>query len=191
MKFLTSLLLVIFIAGLLFGALPFIATPPVPAEPTELPIEPPKPDLNEQALQEFLTQVARFESNNQYSKVSRSGMLGKYQFSIRTLRQLGYSGSADAFLEDEELQEYMMVRLLQENRTALGRAVTRHDGVWRDGVYISKSGLLAGAHLVGVGGVLSYLYPERFSYPTTDGNGVHVSEHIARFSGHVFALPNP
>jgi len=32
--------------------------------------------------------------------------------------------------------------------------------------------------------VLSFFYPEKYTYNTVDGNGVHISKYISEFSGY-------
>lgn len=139
-------------------------------------------------LEDFLAQLAFWESSGVSDTVSASGMLGKYQFSPTTLRHLGYTGTFEAFLADDALQDQYVLLLLEQNRDALARTIRRLEGSQVHGVRITKSGLLAGAHLVGVGGVLAFLYPDRYSFPTSDGNGVPVSRYIHHFSGFQFEL---
>jgi len=150
------------------------------------------PDLQAEetppGLDEFLSKLAVFESGGDPLVVSNSGMLGKYQFSPGTLRHLGYVGSHGDFLGRESLQDSLMVVLLTHNRRALRGVLLKFAGTWKDDVLLTKSGLLAGAHLLGVGGVLAYVYPDRYSFPVVDGNGVHMSEYVREFGGYEFTL---
>lgn len=46
------------------------------------------------------------DSNNLYSQVTKSGALGKYGIQLSTLKNLGYKGTVQQFLENPDLQEY-------------------------------------------------------------------------------------
>ena len=60
--------------------------------------------------------------------------------------------------------------------------ITKYDGRIFKGVYITISGLLAGAHLTGAGGVIDF-FENTGKYDQYDGNNIHVSEYIKEFSG--------
>jgi len=143
----------------------------------------------------FLGAVALRESNNHQRAVNRLGMLGKYQFSPRTLWSLGarFKVTRAQFLGNAELQDSAMVKYLIDNRSVLNDIIVKYDGQWYNGIYITESGLLAGAHLVGPHGLRAYFdttytvqKPDgRIIRPRTrDSNGTDVSEYIERFSGY-------
>jgi len=142
----------------------------------------------------FLHAVAQRESNNKAYVVNRIGMLGKYQFSPKTLWQLGarFKVSREEFLDRGELQDSAMVQYLKDNRKILRDIIVEYEGKWYDGFYITESGLLAGAHLVGPHGLRAYFDADytvkrgdRSIRPrTVDGNGTTVAEYIEKFSGY-------
>lgn len=142
----------------------------------------------------FMGVMAERESNNTPTVVNRYGYLGKYQFSPKTLWALGrrFKVSRDEFLGTEALQDSAMVVYLQDNRLTIQDLIVRFDGKWYRGIYITESGLLAGAHLVGPSGLRAWLDPTftitrngRTIRPRTyDGNGTRVQEYIAMFSGY-------
>lgn len=146
----------------------------------------------------FMGVMAERESNNTPTVVNRYGYLGKYQFSPRTLWALGrrFRVSRDQFLGTESLQDSAMVEYLKDNREVIEDLIVRFDGRWYRGLYITESGLLAGAHLVGPHGLRAWLDP---TYEITrngksyrpryiDGNGTHVGDYISMFSK--YALDN-
>jgi hypothetical protein len=135
-------------------------------------------------LDDFMMDVGELEGKGNYQIVNTRGYLGLYQFHESTLRTIGIKTSKSKFLHNPELQDSAMVVLLHHNSTILHRVIHRWAGHWYKGVYLTKSGLLAGAHLVGPGGVLSWLYPTKYHYRTSDGNGVHVSYYVKKFAGY-------
>lgn len=135
-------------------------------------------------LEDFMNRMAFYESSGVHDTVSAIGMLGKYQFSPNTLEHLRYTGTIEYFLNNESVQDNMFVRLLRNNRSVLRSTIDEYDGVWVEDTYVTKSGILAGAHLVGPGGVLAFLYPDRFNFSVKDGNGIHVRTYIKRFSNY-------
>ena len=142
----------------------------------------------------FLDAVAHRESNNKSYAVNRIGMLGKYQFSPKTLWQLGaqFKVTRQEFLDRGELQDSAMVQYLKDNRKILRDIIVEYEGKWYEGIYITESGLLAGAHLVGPHGLRAYFDSDytvkrgdRSIRPrTVDGNGTTVAEYIEKFSGY-------
>jgi len=164
----------------LVSAEPIIVTEPAPETQGDLYV--------------FLEAVAQRESNNNAHVVNRIGMLGKYQFSPKTLWSLGaqFKVTKDQFLGNVALQDSAMVQYLKDNRQILWDIIVQYDGKWYEGIYITESGLLAGAHLVGPHGLRAFFDPDytvrrgdRTIHPRTkDGNGINVSEYIQKFSGY-------
>ena len=109
-------------------------------------------------LDEFLNAIGHRESTNRYDVVNKWGYMGRYQFGKSTLRGLGYDVSKKEFLSNPELQEEAMFSLLQHNQISLQYYITTYEGkrVW--GVNITKSGLLAAAHLAGSGNVKKFFH---------------------------------
>lgn len=135
-------------------------------------------------LTSFLDEMGRLESSGQYTVVSKTGHLGKYQFHPRTLRSIGVDVSIDQFLHDPQLQDSIMIVWMKSNSKSLRGIIKKYHGSYFNGIYITKAGILAGAHLVGVGGVLSFFYPDKYQFNTADGNGVHVSRYIEQFANY-------
>ena len=145
-------------------------------------------------LREFMDALAARESNGNDTVVNRFGYMGKYQFGVHTLYDLGrpFRVSRREFLWNPELQDSALTTYLQQNQGVLQPLIDKYDGRWYHGVYITESGILAGAHLVGPQGVKSFFNPRFYMYRngtwvhprTRDGNGTHVEEYIKRFSGY-------
>ena len=107
--------------------------------------------------------------------------MGRYQFGRATLKGLGYNVTKSAFLKDETLQEQVMEELLVHNSKVLRRQIKKYDGKVVNGVYVTKSGILAAAHLAGPTNVKKWLKNgTRFE----DGLGTRLRTYIKKFSGY-------
>lgn len=149
----------------------------------ELPLAEPIEAHPVGGLEEFMLSIAIRESNNKYKTISKYNMYGKYQFAPMTLRHFGIR-NYKTFLYNESLQDSLMILNMKQNAYSLSELIETLDGTYWGDVYITKSGLLAGAHLMGPGGVLSYFYPEIYNFRVKDANGIHVLEYIREFSGY-------
>jgi hypothetical protein len=143
-----------------------------------IPVEA-KPETD---LSIFLNRMAKTESGNKQFAVNRFGMLGKYQFSPRTLSLMGIHVSQTEFLKNNKLQDSVMVLYMKENARSLRKVITQFSGKTVNGVKITKSGILASAHLSGWGGVMSFFYPEKYQYAVMDANGTSVSMYMKKFA---------
>lgn len=132
----------------------------------------------------FLKVIAMRESSgNQYS-INKYGMMGLYQFSPKTLKTIGMGDiDKDYYLSDENLQYISMVLYLKYNRNLLDKYIKKYDGKTFKGIKITTSGILAGAHLTGVGGVIEF-FEDNKKYKDYDANGVKTSTYIKEFSGY-------
>lgn len=154
---------------------------------------------------DFLTAVGQIESGNNYSFVSWPGYLGRYQFGEEALKAVGFyngdstsaidftgSWSATAasygvtdkasFLSHPAAQDAAMslwTTKIVADLDTLG--LRQYDGHVINGVNLTTSGLIAGAHLVGVWSLQSYLQSGGAVDPV-DPNGEPVSDYIRRFN---------
>jgi hypothetical protein len=133
-------------------------------------------------LKAFLVHMGKIEGLGSYTTISRSGYLGMYQFHPKTLRAMGINIEADEFLNNPSLQDSVMIAFMKSNARSLRGIIKKYNGTEYEGVYVTKAGILAGAHLVGPGGMLAFFYPEKYEFKTSDGNGVHVSEYMKKFA---------
>lgn len=132
----------------------------------------------------FMNKLAKIESDNNPKVVNRFGMMGKYQFSPRTLRLMGFTESKEEFLNNEPLQDSALVMYMKENRHILRNIIRKYDGTYHRGVYVTKSGILASAHLAGHGGVMAFFDPEKHNYATADANGTTVELYMTKFANY-------
>lgn len=171
---------------------------PVKHKTEEKPVIAPIGEINESVKKDliaFMDSLAMRESNNTPTAVNRFGYMGKYQFGLRTLHGLGpeFRGiTRNQFLSNGELQDSALVSYLRMNKQMLADLIINYDGRYINGIYITESGILAGAHLVGPHGVLAYFDSTytivrngRSVRPKTiDGNGTSVEEYLKEFSGY-------
>jgi hypothetical protein len=133
----------------------------------------------------FLDKLGFTESSNDYEKVNRLGYMGKYQFGKTTLKLLDIHTTKKEFISDPELQEYAVLKLLQENKKSLKKYIKKYDGKIVHGVYVTESGILAAAHLGGAGNVSYWIkHGEDFK----DGNGTSITKYMKIFSGYSLDL---
>lgn len=136
-------------------------------------------------LQELMDAIGRLESNNRYDIVNSFGFMGKYQFSPRTLRHLGYEVSREEFLNNSQLQDSAMVRYLRDNYTSLQDHILVYGHTTHNGIYITPSSILAGAHFAGARGMKRFL---ENNVGTTDANGMTIERYMKRFTDYELNL---
>lgn len=122
------------------------------------------------------------ESQGKYSTVNSFGYLGKYQFGISTLREIGIHDST-AFLRSPKLQEKAFIALLAKNKYELREEIERYCGKVIGGIYITESGILAAAHLGGVGSVKRF-FKSGGSRQLRDGYGTSIKTYMKKFAGY-------
>jgi hypothetical protein len=133
------------------------------------------------SLTKFLNKLAWLESGNNITTVSATGYLGKYQTKLSTIKALGFDVTQEEYLSRESLQDSVELALLRYNKRILNRYIKQYEGQIVDSVYITKAGILAGSHLVGAGGVISF-FTNDSANATSDGNGVSVKRYLRLFS---------
>jgi hypothetical protein len=129
----------------------------------------------------FLCKLAQIESGNRYDVVNSYGYMGAYQFSLSTLRLIGINTTRSEFLANPDLQDEAAIRLMEANKIALQRYIDRYRGTYVHGYYITESGLLAAAHLVGVSPVIRFLNTGQVK---SDGYGTTLTRYIRIFKNY-------
>jgi len=147
---------------------------------TEIKELPPPP-----GLYDFLNDIAYKESTNRHYIVNQYGYMGKYQFSYHLIKRLGFDVTRREFIDDPMLQDEVMMSLLKHNKKILNSFVNKYDGVTINGNEITKSGILAAAHLVGPHRTRRYL---QYGEVSQDGNGTLITEYLHDFSGYSLNL---
>jgi soluble lytic murein transglycosylase-like protein len=135
----------------------------------------------------FLLAVAKQESSNRHKVVNRFNMLGKYQFKWSTARihlkkmKLKHITQKE-FLNNPALQDMVMLANIKYNKKLLRKYIKKYKHRKIDGVYITESGILAGAHL-SPGAVIEF-FNRAGKYSMVDGNGTHVKTYIKKFANY-------
>ena len=179
----------IVLSVILISALSLYARTSNLLRPTELPLivksKPVKLALEDELRLKthngFLHVVGHSESSNRYNVVNRLGYMGRYQFSYTTLKALGYNITRKEFLNNPDIQEEAMDRLLTENYKSLKKYIDKYDGKVVHGIHITKSGILAAAHLGGAGNVSRWF---RRGTNFKDGNGTAITTYMKKFSNY-------
>lgn len=130
----------------------------------------------------FKEALAFKESQGKYHKVNTLGYLGKYQFGSETLKSIGITDSL-AFLRSPKLQEKAFVALLSKNKWELRDEIKKYSGNIISGVKITESGILAAAHLGGVGSVKRFLCSNG-EKKCKDEYGTSIKSYMKMFGGY-------
>jgi hypothetical protein len=141
-------------------------------------------------IRKFLKALAQRESSSNPKSINSLGYIGKYQMGQMALQDLELDDKINSHkfkknpnIFPEKAQDKAMVKLLKLNKEYLGDYIDEFDGKIVGGVKITKSGLLAGSHLVGAGAVKKFLDSNGKIIPR-DGNDVPVTEYIQKFGGY-------
>lgn len=129
----------------------------------------------------YLYNFGKYESGNDYRTVNRLGYLGKYQFSMNTLKMLKIKCTPQEFIDQPLLQEHAMELYLKYNKNELKNYIGKYQFTYCYDIYITESGLLAAAHLSGSENVKKFLkYGDDFK----DANNTSIKTYLTLFSGY-------
>lgn len=140
----------------------------------------------EKELSLFIEHLGLRESNNQWKIINQINCMGKYQFHPNTLKHLGYSHITPlAFRQNpdifpEELQDKLLIALLKSNEIALKEHFS-FIGRNINGIVITKSGILAAAHLGGPKSVMLFL-ESNGQIDAHDINQTSIKDYLKEFS---------
>ena len=126
--------------------------------------------------------IAFKESQGKYKKINEIGYMGKYQFGIETLKTIGIFDSL-SFLNSPKMQEKAFIALLAKNKWDLKNEIAEYEGDIVGGVRVTESGILAAAHLGGVGSVKRFL-KSNGAKKCRDQNGASVKSYMKDFGGY-------
>lgn len=143
----------------------------------------PKPIIKDHNT--FLDAIGFRESSNRYDVVNRYGYMGKYQFGQKTLNKLGIDVPREEFLNNPQMQEQAMYLLLRSNYKNLKKYIDRYEGKVLNGILVTKSGVLAAAHLGGAGNVRKWF---RNGIEFKDANGTKITSYMRNFAGYELNL---
>jgi len=146
----------------------------------------------ENEMDKFLDHLAHRESSGRYHivKSDPSGThvyLGAFQLSKIALKDIGVQVDVNKFKKDPsvfppEKQKEAVTQYLKKNEQYL-KNYFGYIGKTINGIEVTKSGLLAAAHLVGQGKVKKFLSTNGEKDPR-DGNGVRCSTYMSEFAGY-------
>ena len=146
---------------------------------------------------DFLDALGFRESTDNYALVNSYGYMGRYQMGGEALEEAGFKDaegnwtelansygiySKEDFLNCPEGQDYAIAAY----HKVVCRYIRAYDleqyiGKTYCGVKVTRSGLLAGCHLVGIGSMKKALASGEASY---DGYGTPASEYLELFGGY-------
>lgn len=158
-------------------------------------------------FKDFLKALGIQESppNGDYKAVNQFGFLGMYQFGESSLVDIGfYKSDSTPNTNDwqnanwtgkdgiRSKQQFLNSPAAQEDAIQLWMAklfgyissIVQYDGQTINGIQITLSGLLAGAHLVGAGRESSWLSAGEPGSVPVDGNGTKITTYIQKFGGY-------
>jgi hypothetical protein len=137
----------------------------------------------------FKEAVAYSESRGNPEAWNRFGYIGKYQFGAAARITTGFDHiSTREFIRSPEVwpesqQEIAMDRLIEKHQEILSDEIAKYDGETLHGVRITKSGLLAAAHLAGAWGVKMFI---EYGYNPSDAYGTRLTDYVNKFNDYKF-----
>lgn len=134
----------------------------------------------------FKERIGFRESRGKYHIVNELGYMGKYQFGNTTLRSLKIKDSAQ-FLNSSKIQEKVFRASIAKNKWFLKKEIELFVGKKINGIEITESGILASAHLAGIGSVKNYLYSNG-KRNAKDAFGTKIEEYMKEFSHYDLSL---
>lgn len=144
-------------------------------------------------IDKFLKIMATRESSNRADAINQVGYIGLYQFGVTALKDVGlypriskYTFKKNPKIWPASEQHKAMKKLIKKNKIYL-KDYYKFVGKKIGGVKITEAGLLAGAHLVGHGGVKKFLKSNGKIVPV-DGNGTPVTEYMKMFQNKNFDI---
>ena len=143
-------------------------------------------EMRTKELNRYLEAIGHSESRGNPKAYNSYGYIGKYQFGYTARKSCGYGQVKfkdfikDASVWSEKDQEAAMITLLSKNESHLKNVIQKYNGKTIKGVTVTKSGILAAAHLAGAGGVKKYF---RNGSNPRDAYGTGLEDYLLKFSG--------
>ncbi len=149
---------------------------------------------------DFLQDLGARESGNRYDIENAFGFLGRWQFGKMRIYDAGYSVdnyspkgmpkkkliSKKYFLDNKDaIQDRIMFWHVHNLADSINKKHSGYYGQIINGITITLSGLVAGAHLKGLGGVKQFLNGN----DNADALGTKISEYIDKFGGYNLYSP--
>jgi hypothetical protein len=143
---------------------------------------------HELEFERFVNDLGRRESGNNWLCINRYGFFGEWQFAESTVHYLGYKQvtlkkfKSDPEIFPPELQRKALESLIKVNMFLL-KDYQGYIGQTINGVTITRSGMIAAAHLGGYVSVKKYLSTGG-RLDRKDGFGTAVSNYMKKFGGY-------
>ena len=156
-------------------------------------------------LQNFLNDLGARESGGNYKSVNKYGYVGKYQMGESAMIDAGYYRKPSRVYNNDwkgeftgkdgikSLADYLNSPEIQEKSQLIfkrkqwgylkGVGADKYVGLRVNGLLITASGLLAGAHLKGAGSVITYLRSGG-KINNKDAFNTSVESYIKQFAGY-------
>jgi hypothetical protein len=147
-----------------------------------------KREAYDKEFNRFITQLRAKESSDNWMIVNSEGCIGWFQFSPATLKTLGYGYiRPERFKNDPgifppELQMQVLKALIRSNEILLSEYMA-FVGKTINGTLITRSGIIAGAHLGGATGVKMYLLSHG-NINNQDSYKTMISDYMKEFQGY-------
>ncbi|GAB5388583.1 MAG: hypothetical protein Alpg2KO_15510 [Alphaproteobacteria bacterium] len=159
--------------------------------------------------EDYLRALSIRESSGDFTVINGSGYMGGYQIGEAALvdigwvsndgnafnnnyRSYGWTSAAGAygvrsytdFINNRQAQEYAIRRYNQVQWGYIGaKNLYQYVGTTVNGILMTESGMLAGAHLVGAGALSQFLKSNGRNVPR-DGNNTPITHYISKFNGY-------
>jgi len=140
-------------------------------------------------LGSWLKALGHRETRNDPSKYNKYGYIGEWQFGKAALEYTGYGHITYADFKNDplvfgiEAQYDAMIKFTKANRRALRKYIRKYEGTEINGIVITESGILAGAHIGGAGGMQKYLDSGGNKNPSDKFN-TSIEDYLKEFSGY-------
>jgi len=139
-------------------------------------------------LQRFLKDMRFIESGNNWKIINSLGAMGHFQFMPNTLKLLDCELTPDIFKKipwifPAKMQEKFMIELLNRNAKSLEYFINKYENKAFRNILITKSGILAAAHLAGVNNVRKWFLGGINKY---DINKTSLECYMVEFGGYNF-----
>ncbi len=144
---------------------------------------------------DFIKALGERESGNKYDCENAFGFIGRWQFGKPRIYDAGYSlgnyspkgmpkkkllSKKDFLANDYWIQDRIMFWHVYNLADSINKKYAGYIGKTINGIVITLSGLIAGAHLKGLGGIKQFLAGE----DNADALGTKISEYIEKFGGY-------
>jgi len=144
--------------------------------------------MDSTSYDDFVNAMAFRESSNDWTVVNQLGYIGLFQFGRLALADIDMEINPEDFKKDPSIfSRDQQLDAFNEWTQVLYRYtrnhINRYEGRTINGIEVTTSGIIAGAHLVGHGGVKTWL-DSNGTTDVKDGNGVCVSEYMEQFAGY-------